>query len=342
MVKPWYYSGEENSLDPIHFPSMVHFVKPIIDYATGIKKMPEGFFEKHPSYRLLFQDQELASLASELLELIPFPDNNIKYDSKSIQPQPLEQMVAKMEDVRRKWTPDSQASTSLSQKDAKKIQLWNFVCTIQNQFASKPWHYDYCDLVIDNFYRVTFIPKIRLLRCNVSYDDIKIYLNAEWSGPFKQVEFITIPGTTQSFWSVTCNGDDTSLYLNVMRYFLYMQVAAGWGENMWLAGEIKPDGNFTATLQLLRVDASPPPKELPWCETIADKVSDYVVRHYYPSHFEVSEELEVKLREELERRQQYMAQGLLEDKFADQINQWIDELVAYRNAYHREVSANQR
>ena len=339
MVKPWYYSGKESSLDPIHFPSMVHFVKPIIDYATGIKKMPEGFFEKHPSYRLLFQDQELASLANELLELIPFPDDNIKYDSKSIQPLPVGQMVAKMEDIRGKWAPDSEATTSLSQTEVEKCQLWNFVCSIQDQFASKPWHYDYCSLVIDNFYRVTFIPKIRLLRCNVSIDDEKIYLNTEWSGPFKRFEFITIPGITQTFWYVTGNSDDASLSLKVTRYFLYMQLAAGWGENKWLPSQVQPNGNFTATLQLLRADASPAPEEMPWCETIADKVSDYVVRQFYPKHIEASEKLEVKLREELERRQQYIAQGLLEDKFADQINQWIDELIAYRNAYHREVSA---
>jgi len=322
----------------ILFPTMVHFVKPIVDYARGIKTMPEEFFEKHPFYRLLFQDEELATLANRLLELIPVTDDNIKYDSKSIQTAPVTYVVDQVEHILRNMVPSFHFSTSLSQTEMEQLQLWNFVCTIQDQYASKPWHYGYYDLAIDDLFRVTFIPKIQLIHCDLTSDHQKVYLNAEWSGPFKSIESIAIPGTTQSFWYATCDNDDTSLSLNVMRYFLYLQVSAGWGENKWLPDQVQPNGNLTATLQLLQAEISGQPSELPLSEAVLSNVSDFIVQQFYPKHIEVSERLEVKLREELERRQNYCAQGLLENKFLDQINQWINELIAYREAYHNKIS----
>jgi len=62
---------------------MVHFVKPIADYASGIKSLPADFFEEHPFYKLLFQDDELIVLAVTLMDLIPATDDNLKYHSKS-------------------------------------------------------------------------------------------------------------------------------------------------------------------------------------------------------------------------------------------------------------------
>jgi hypothetical protein len=124
----------------------------------------------------------------------------------------------------------------------------------------------------------------------------------------------------------------------MMRYFLYLQVDTVWGENKLPPGKILKNGNLTASIQFPQADVSVPPSELPLSETVAENISDFIVRQFYPKHLEVSEKLEAKLREELERRQKYIAQGLLESKFLDQISRWIDELIWYREAYREEIS----
>ena len=70
-----------------------------------------------------------------------------------------------------------------------------------------------------------------------------------------------------------------------------------------------------------------PSSELPLSETVTENISDFIVRQFYPKHLEVSEKLETKLREELERREQYVIHGLLKSEFVDQISRWIDELI---------------
>lgn len=325
-------------MDRIHFPTMVHFVKPIVDYASGVKALPADFFEEHPSYKLLFQDEELIDLAVTLMDLIPATDDNLRYHSKTINQVTLAHLVERIIDVRGKMQPDSLFSTGLSQVELKQVQFWNFECTIQDSYSSRPWSYNYFDLILDTLYKVAFISKIQLLACNLSNDHEKIYLNLEWRGPFKHIELLNIPGTNLKFWYASSDSEDPALPLRMMGYFLYLQVSTVWGENKLSRGEIQQNGNLTASIQLSQAASSEPPSELPISETVAENISDFIVRKFYPKHIEASEKLEVKLREELERRQRYIAQGLLESKFVDQINRWIDELTWFRNAYHKEIS----
>jgi predicted nucleotidyltransferase len=161
---------------------------------------------------------------------------------------------------------------------------------------------------------------MKLLACTLSSDHEKIYLNLEWQGPFRNIQSLSISGLTQLFWYATCNSEDATLSLNMLRYFLYLQVDTVWSENKVLPGKIEPNGNLTASIQFLRANSLELPFELPLSETAAENASNFVVRQYYPRHIEVSEKLEVKLREELERRQQYVAQGLLKSELTDQFD----------------------
>jgi len=237
---------------------MAHFVKPIADYASGIKSLPADFFEEHPSYKLFFQDDELIVLAVTLMDLIPATDDNLRCHSKTINQVPLAHLVERIIDVRGKMQPDSLFSTSLSQVELEQIQFWNFECTIQDSYASRPWSYNYFDLILDTLYKVAFIPKIQLLACNLSNDHEKIYLNLEWRGPFEQIELFNIAGTDHKFWYASSNSEDPALPLRMMGYFLYLQVGTVWGENKLPPGEIQPNGNLTASIQFPHTDSSEP------------------------------------------------------------------------------------
>lgn len=317
---------------------MVHFVKPIADYVSSVKMLLPELVKEHPYFKLLFQDEELIVLVVALMDLIPATDDNLRYHSKTINQVTLAHLVERIIDVREKMQPDSLFSTALSQVELKQVQFWNFECTIQDSYASRPWSYNYFDLILDTLYKVAFIPEIQLLDCNLSNDHEKIYLHLEWRGPFEHIELLNIPGTDHKFWYASSDSEDPALPLRMMGYFLYLQVSTVWGENKLSPGEIQPNGNLTASIQLSQAASSEPPSELPLSETVAENISEFIVRQFYPKHIEASEKLEVKLREELERRQQYIAQGLLESKFVDQINRWIDELIWFRNAYHEEIS----
>jgi len=317
---------------------MVHFVKPIVDYVRGLSTSPLEFTAQHPFYKLLFQDEELAVLATALMDLIPVTNENLRYNSKSIKQVKLTQLVERMTDVSGKMLPDSRFSTSLAQVELEQIRLWNFECTTQDPYASKTRTYNYFDLIADTIYRVAFMPKMQLLTCALSKDHEKIYLNLEWRGPFRNIESLSISGATQPFWYATCDSEDAALSLNMLRYFLYLQVDTVWSENKWSPGKIEQNGNLTASMQFPRAASLELPFELPLSETVAENASNFIVRQFYPKHIEISEKLEVKLREELERRQQYVAQGLLRSQLVDQISRWIEELIAYRKAYQEEIS----
>lgn len=314
---------------------MVHFVRELANYASSVKMLPIELKEKHPTFKLLFQDKEIIVLANKLLELIPVARDNITYDSKTIQKLSLASLTEKATILR---LPDIHPSIATAQGELERIQVWNFECSRKDKYAVKPWTYSYLDLIFDELYKAVFIPKIRLLSCSLSTDDQNIYLTLEWHGPFTKIEPLTIPGVTYQFWNAACDTQDSALRLNVMRYLLYLQVAGAWSENKLALSEVQQDGRLTAALQLARANSSGPPSEVPLSETSWKIVSDYIVRQFYPEHLEASQKLELKLREELDRRQEFAKQGLLDSKFVDPIDVWINELVGYRDAYRAEIS----
>lgn len=322
----------------ILFDEMFRFVKGLGDYAKSIKTLPLEGKEKYPFLKYFFPDAEIITLADTLMETIPVIRENIVYRSKTHQKLQLIHLAEKIRDLSRSLLPSTNFSVSIPQQEMKEMNIWNFTCINLHSYSSPPWSFSYFDLILDELSKVKFLREIQLQDCNLSADDNEIYLTLQWHGPFEKVELLTIPGVTEQFWSVTCDARDLLLPLNVMRYLLYLQVAITWDKNKLIPREIQQNGTLTATIQIQKANSQEPGIEEPLSETAWQNVSDYIVQQSYEIYVDISQKLEFKLNDELERRKKYVNQGILESKYVDQIQKWISNLAQFRQAYLEEIS----
>jgi len=319
------------------FTEILPYVKNLSNYLHSVKELPFSEKQKFPFLNLLFQDDEILALTDTLLRIVPITSQNIEYKSKSLERARLSRLVERLAKLK-SILPEVNYLSSFSQKELDEILLWSFQCENFVRFSIRPWQYDYFDLILDELTRASSIEKIQLQTCELLADKSKVYINLAWRGPFKNTEYILIPNVAEQFWNVVCETRDRTLPLNALRYLLYLQVAVTWGDNRLPLGAVSSDGILTASVQLLQANAQEYSKDQPLSETSWQSVSDYIVQQVYPLYSEISLSLEVRLSEELELGKRYVEQGLLESKYVEQIQEWINNLARFRNDYLEEIT----
>ena len=320
---------------PESFSNMYHFVRRLTEHIKTLMALPLELREA--PLNLLFPDLDIATVADTLIETIPVTHSDIKYASKSYEKVRLIQLNEEIKGLGN-LLREIRFSISVPQKELENLEFWNFECKKKDTLSTKPWTYHYIDLIVDELGKVRFIPKIKLHACDLTSDSRKVYMNLRFIGPFESIEYLSVPGIERQLWSVTCNSQDSTLRLNVMRYFLFLQVVVAWGKNELVPIKVEQDGIFTTSIQIQIANSQEPSREIPLSEIAWQSVSNYVLQQSYPRYIEVSKEFEMKLSEELVRRQMYVQQGVLEDKYVSQIKDWIATLEKFRQAYLEEIS----
>ncbi len=320
---------------PILFSSIFHFVKGLSDYVKSITTLPPE--EKDGTFHRLFQEGDIVNSIDSLLKSIPIAHENIKCSQKSHKRILLIELTEKVEHLRSIF-PNIQFSTSLSRKELEETEVWTFECENSDRHPAKSWSFSYIDLIINEIGKVRFIPEMQLQICKLSVDEGKVYINLEWHGAFENIEYLDIPGEKRQYWTAICRNMDSPLSFTIMMYFLYLQIAVAWGENEFILGELLPDNKLTASIQISIAGPKASNAQLPLSETAWQNVSNYFVWQSYPYYSEASQQLEQKLGEELEHRKKYVENGLLENKYVDQIQTWIDNLAQYRKDYLQEIN----
>jgi len=320
------------------FDEMFRFVKGLVDYMRFVKTPSLERRKKYPYFKLFFQDDEILSLAETLKEIIPLTCDNIVYSSKSYQKLKLIQITEKIETLKRDHLPDTNFSISIAQQELARMNIWGFTCENIHSYSSPPWNFSYFDLIMDKLSIVNLPNGVRLQNINLSSSENNIYVNLEWYGPFEKIELLTILDVPQQLWSATCDTQDLSLPITMMRYLLYLQVVIAWGENKLIARNVNKDGALTASIQIQIANSQEPSMERPLSETGWQSVSDYIVQQSYSRYSVISQKLEMKLNEELERRKLYAKQGVIEIEHVNQIQDGIDNLAQYKKDYFEEIT----
>jgi len=311
------------------------------DFNHALGSIPEAEKSDAFLFDLIRLEEETAATISTLKESIPFTSSNLEYVSKSLQKVRLTYIVKQLKELMHILDTDIQISILVPPSQLEKIEVWSFECTNVDELpGARPRTYDYWHLVFSEVARCSRLPRTQLKGCKLSAYSKKITIQLEWHGPFDHIEFLTIPHVAKKFWKPSfITGESNQLSLQATTSFLYLQTAAAWGENEFIPDKVQ-DGNLIASLQVLKADLQTvPPSELPLSETSEQDVSNYIVQLFYPYYLELTQKLETKLHSELERRQTYVKQGLLESDAVEQIRRWLDDLVMLREAYTIKVSS---
>lgn len=308
------------------------------DFNRALESTPEP--PKNDVFSLVRLEKETATIISALKENVPFTSSNLEYMTKSFRKVRLTYVVKQLEKLRHILRADIQIPILMPPNQIEEIEVWNFECTNMDGLpGAKLRTYDYWHLVFSEVLRCSHLPRIQLKTCRLSTHSNKVTIQLEWHGPFDRIEFLTIPHVAKRLWKpILVAGESNQLSLQTTMFFLYLQMAVVWGENELVPVKVQ-EGKLTVNLQVLHADSNtPPPSELPLFETGGQDISNYLVQLFYPSYLELSQRLEIKLQSELERRQTYIEQGLLESEAVEQIRRWLNDLVTLREAYTIEIS----
>ncbi|HSH02247.1 MAG TPA: hypothetical protein VLL52_06960 [Anaerolineae bacterium] len=279
-----------------------------------------------PSVQLAAFDDISVRLIEDLVNNLPRFRHNIEYKSKVVQKESLVPFLTRLESLG--YKPIINDLSSLSQDS---IVVWNI------DDRNKPNHsyLGYIGNAIKFIHQGTNIVPIsfEVIGDDSNFVEIQLKLQISCTG----FEIFNISDLPDSFWQLTYRQDvNISTILTIMMDFLNLQTVTTWVENKVIPVKTTKD-DLTIKIYLARSDEFQARyTQTPALAEVSNTlVTEYVVKRFYPTYVDLSQQIEARLRTSRIDYLQYLQQ---ENKTETNILETLDEMLTTLKQVRQEYS----